>query len=122
VINGIQPSLSADELKPTLKSSGKGEVKNTIQNCLTVFQQDRLLQGAICHNALTERVDIVKPLGWNRTTPPLTDTDMRYIQLYFENNYGLIVESKIDNAIRIVANENEYHPICDYLTIIPLRR
>ena len=115
MINGIQPSLSADELKPTLKSSGKGEVKNTIQNCLTVFQQDRLLQGAICHNALTERVDIVKPLGWNRTTPPLTDTDMRYIQLYFENNYGLIVESKIDNAIRIVANENEYHPICDYL-------
>lgn len=115
MINGIQPSLSADELKPMLKISGKGEVKNTIQNCLTVFQQDRLLQGAIRHNALTERVDIVKPLGWNRTTPPLTDTDMRYIQLYLENNYGLIVESKIDNAIRIVANENEYHPICDYL-------
>ena len=40
---------------------------------------------------------------------------MKYILLYLENNYGLIVESKIDNAIRIAANENEYHPICDYL-------
>ena len=47
--------------------------------------------------------DIVKPLGWNRTTPPPTDADMKYILLYHENNYGLIVESKIDNAIRIVA-------------------
>lgn len=110
--------MSADELKPLLKASGKGEVKNTIQNCLTVFQQDRLLQGAIRHNALTERIDIVKPLGWNRTIPPLTDTDMKYILLYLENNYGLIVESKIDNAIRIVANENEYHPICDYLNAL----
>ena len=35
----MQPSLSADELKPMLSFSGKGEVKNTIQNCLTVFQQ-----------------------------------------------------------------------------------
>lgn len=45
----------------------------------------------------------------------LTDTDMNYIQLYLEKNYGLFAENKILSAVQIVANENKYHPICEYL-------
>ena len=36
--------------------------------------------------------------------------------LYLEETYGLTNEKKIDNAIGIVANENKYHPIRDYLS------
>lgn len=64
---------------------------------------------------MTGRVDIVKPMGWHRDSATLTDTDMNYIQLYLEKNYGLFVESKILSAVQIVANENKYHPICEYL-------
>ena len=35
---------------------------------------------------------------------------------YLEETYGLTNEKKIDNAIGIVANENKYHPIRDYLS------
>jgi len=101
-----------------LEGTDNGKPKNTIKNCLTVFQQDELLRGAICLNTLTERIDIVKPLGWFKPTPAITDTDMKYIQLYLETNYGLTSENKIETAISIVATENKYHPICDYLNTL----
>ena len=98
-----------------LESTEKGSVRNSIRNCLTVFQNDPLLSGAIAKNLLTERVDIVKPIGYHRIGTAITDTDMNYLLLYLEETYGLTSEKKIAAAIGIVANENGYHPIRDYL-------
>ena len=98
-----------------LESTEKGGVRNSIRNCLTVFQNDPLLSGAIAKNLLTERTDIIKPIGYNRTGTAITDTDMNYLLLYLEETYGLTSEKKIAAAIGIVANENGYHPIRDYL-------
>ena len=73
-------------------------------------QQDRL-------DELTLKVsdiDIVKPVGWPRSGKTLSDTDMKYILRRMEK-YGISSEKKIESAIRIVANENRYHPIRDYL-------
>ena len=97
-----------------LESTEKGSVRNSIRNCLTVFQNDPLLSGAIAKNLLTERVDIVKPIGYHRIGTAITDTDMNYLLLYLEETYGLTSEKKIAAAIGIVANENGYHPIRDY--------
>ena len=58
------------------------------------------MKGAIRKNLLTERIDIVKPLGWYRDSPTLTDVDVKYLLLYFEENYGLTVEKKIIDAVR----------------------
>ena len=43
---------------------------------------------------MTEQIDIVKPLGWERTSTTLTDMDMNYLLLYLEENYGLTSEEK----------------------------
>ncbi len=64
---------------------------------------------------LSEKVDIVRKVTWDRTTTALNDTDVRYIKLYLETNYGLSSEKKIEDAISITANENKYHPIRDKL-------
>ena len=72
-----------------LESTEKGSVRNSIRNCLTVFQNDPLLSGAIAKNLLTERVDIVKPIGYHRIGTAITDTDMNYLLLYLEETYGL---------------------------------
>ena len=98
-----------------LESTEKGSVRNSIRNCLTVFQNDPLLSGAIAKNLLTERVDIVNPIGYHRIGTAITDTDMNYLLLYLEETYGLTSEKKITAAIGIVANENGYHPVRDYL-------
>ena len=107
--------LTVDEVRESLSTTEKGQPANTIGNCRTVFCQDPLLRGAIRLNLLTDRVDIVRDLGWRRSTSALTDTDVKYLLLYFEQNYGLTSEKKLMAALSIVANENCYHPILDVL-------
>ena len=107
----MQPPQSIEEIKAGLETTEKGGVRQSIRNCLTVFQRDPLLSGAIAYNILTDRKDIIKPIGFHRESTALNDTDMKYLLLYLEETYGLTNEKKIDNAIGIVANENKYHPI-----------
>ena len=111
----MEPAQTPAEIRETIEGTQKGGVKNSIRNCLTVFQRDPLFRGALRLNLLTEQIDIVKPLGWERTSTTLTDMDMNYLLLYLEENYGLTSEKKVQSAIKIVANENRYHPVRDYL-------
>ena len=105
----------ADEIREHLATTQKGQTANTIGNCMIVFRADSMLRGVIRLNLLTERVDIVRDLGWRRMTAALTDTDMKYLRLYFEENYGITSSPKIEDALAIIANENRYHPIQDCL-------
>ena len=104
-------------MKAMLESTEKGGVRNSIQNCLTVFQYDPILSGAVAKNLLTERVDLLKSIGRKRRTggKAMTDTDMKYIRLYLEKTYGLTSEKKIADAADLAADANGYHPIRDYL-------
>ena len=111
------PPRSVEEVRAMLESTEKGGVRNSIQNCLTAFQYDPLLSGALAKNLLTERIDLLKPIGRRHRTDSraLTDTDMKYIRLYLENTYGLTSEKKIADAADLAADANRYHPIRDYL-------
>ena len=111
----LAPEQSVDEVRESLSVTEKGQPANTIGNCRTVFCHDPLLRDAIRLNLLTDRVDIVRDLGWRRNTSALTDTDVKYLLLYFEQTYGLTSEKKMTAALSIVANENCYHPIQDML-------
>ena len=99
-----------------LDTTEKGGVRNSIKNCLMVFQHDPLLSGAIAYNLLTDRTDVVKPIGYDRSpSASMTDTDMKYIRLYLEENYDLTSEKKIMDAADLAAHQNSYHPIRDFL-------
>ena len=100
-MNAMQPPQSIEEIKAGLETTEKGGVRQSIRNCLTVFQRDPLLSGAIAYNILTDRKDIIKPIGFHRESTALNDTDMKYLLLYLEETYGLTNEKKIDNAIGI---------------------
>ena len=110
-----QPTITVEEVRAGLDQSQKGKVYNTATNYRRVLQDDPLLKGAIRKNLLTERIDIVKPLGWYRESSTLTDVDIKYLLLYIEQNYGLTVEKKIEDAVKVIANANRYHPVCDFL-------
>ena len=108
--------MSIEEVKAMLDTTEKGGVRNSIKNCLTVFQHDPLLSGAIAYNLLTDRTDIVKPIGYDRSpNASMTDTDMKYIRLYLEENYDLTSEKKIIDAADLAAHQNSYHPVRDFL-------
>ena len=78
-MNAMQPPQSIEEIKAGLETTEKGGVRQSIRNCLTVFQRDPLLSGAIAYNILTDRKDIIKPIGFHRESTALNDTDMRSI-------------------------------------------
>ena len=114
-LQNAQPTMTVEEVRGNLDLTDSGAIKNSIRNCLTVFQNDPYLQGAVRYNILTERIDIVKPLWWSKPTATLNETDLNYLMLYLEDKYALTSEKKIQKAISIVADCNRYHPIRDYL-------
>ncbi len=113
-VNEERAPRTIEDVKEMLTKHSNGEIQRTIQNCITILQNDHVLADAIRLNLLSERIDIVKPVGWPRSGKTLNDTDMKYILRRMEK-YGISSEKKIESAIRIVANENRYHPIRDYL-------
>ena len=104
-----------EDIQADLARNEKGITCQTINNCMMVLQRDPLLKGAIRKNELSGKIDVVGDLGWNRTSSSLTDTDVYQIQWYLEKNYGLKHDRNINKAMNIVANENKYHPIREYL-------
>ena len=111
-IQEAPPPRSVEEVKAMLESTEKGGVRNSIQNCLTAFQNDPVLSGALAKNLLTERIDLLRPIGRKHRpgSRALTDTDMKYIRLYMEKTCGLISEKKIADAADLAADANRYPP------------
>ena len=98
-----------------LEKTDKGGTANTIQNCITVFENDPLFAGKISRNLLTETNDMIGEFPWRRDTTRFDDQDLPHVLLYFEQYYGIRSEKCIDNAFRVVASQHSFHPIQDYL-------
>ena len=108
--------MSVNEVKEMLLRTEKGAVKSTIGNCLIVLQNDPYLAGVLAYNLLAVKTYIVKPLWYQRPEgSALNDTDLAYIRLYMESNYGLTCEKKIEDAVTLAAHENSFHPVREYL-------
>ncbi len=107
---------STEEIYEDLEKTSNGRIRQSIGNAVMVLRRDPSLKGAIRFNELTAQRDIVRDLGWSRMDGlHISDVDESNIQLYLEQTYGLTYDRAIDKAMRIVANENRYHPIRDYL-------
>ncbi len=112
-----QPDMTEEVIRDLLDVTEKGQVKSSITNAELILSYDFLLRGAIRFNELTQRVDIVKPLGWDRGSSgkALTDNDLYNIHLYCERTYGISSLKLIEEALHIVVNRNSYHPVRDFL-------
>ena len=96
----MQPPQSIEEIKAGLETTEKGGVRQSIRNCLTVFQRDPLLSRAIAYNILTDRKDIIKPIGFHRESTALNDTDMKYLLLYTKawKGHEVLIATHIDKG------------------------
>jgi len=92
-------------------------VRNTVTNAELILSYDPLLRGGIRFNELTQRIDVLKKMGWDRgdDSSALTDNDLYNIHLYCDRTYGISSLKIIEEAIHIVANRNLYHPVRDFL-------
>ena len=106
---------SAEDVLLELDKTEKNAVKQTIENCVKALRMDPVLREAIRRNEMTCRLDISQNMPWKRRGTAITDTDINQIRLYLERKYELMSEKKIRTAIDIVASDNSYHPIRNYL-------
>ena len=112
----LQPDMSTEDVRELLETTEKGQVKNCITNAEAILSYDPLLRDAVRYNELTQRVDIVKDLGWERRSGSgFTDNDLDNIHLYCERTYGITSKNLIEEAINIVSNRNAFHPVRDFL-------
>ena len=98
-----------------LDTSEKGWPYNTIDNARIVFKNDPLFAGNIRENLFRERIELFGTMSWSRNKREITDKDEIHILHYLEKNYRLNNERRIRAGMQIVATENEYHPIREYL-------
>ena len=79
---------------------------------------DPLLKDGTRFNELTQRIDVVKYMGWDRgktTGLAMTDDDLYNMHLYCDKTYGITSLKLVEEALHIVAYRNAYHPIRDIL-------
>ena len=106
---------TVEEINQSLITNLKGEITQKFENYIMVLVRDPLFKNAIRFNLMTERVEIVKHVGWQRSGYALTDIDLRYIRFYLEKYYGLTNPNTMQEAIQLVANEQRFHPVCEML-------
>lgn len=110
------PSYSVEEVKEMLATNEKDKVYQSIDNCMIALQNDPVFAGAICHNDLTCKTDIIKNLGWEKAAEGgIRDVDIDQIDWYMERTYGLKNYKAIAKSLNIVASQNHFHPIKEYL-------
>lgn len=108
--------FTTDDVFQQLIKRKDGTVKQGIENYYIVFTKDPILHGAIRRNEMTGRNDVCKNLGWKRGTgESIDDDDTDNLCLYLESTYGLVNEKNMLKAMNIVAAQNIYHPIKEYL-------
>lgn len=95
----------------------KGNYMATIHNAKMILSHDPLLKGKIRKNEFTKKYRVFGALPWNtdereRDWEDNDDSGLRY---YIEKVYQIKGKANIEDAWGLVANENRYHPVRDYL-------
>ena len=102
-------------IREALEKNNRGNVVNSLQNCVLALTHDPLLGGHIRRNLFNERLTIDCPLPWVRESSIISDTDLAFLQLHLERHYGLKAERCLPGALKIAATDNAFHPVRDRL-------
>ena len=99
-------------------SKGAIRLAGSINNIADILEHDPLLTGRIRLNEFSNEID-VRDVPWHTELHPWSDTDDAYLASYLEAyRMGGFSDKKVTKALLIVARENSYHPVRDYLNAL----
>ena len=106
-----------DAWKEKLKITEKGTIAQTIENIVIILRNDPAIKGAVALNEMDHNIVSRRSLPWREVTATSqwTDADDASLRYYLERTYGVASKDKIFDAVNVVANENKFHPVRDYL-------
>ena len=106
---------SVTEVKELLETAKNGKPFSTIDNAAIIFREDPIFQGRLKNNLFRERIELTGAMPWQRISTDVGDMDDIHIRHYTEVNYQLTNDKKIREGMQIVASENSYHPVKEFL-------
>ncbi len=114
------------EKQPTTKKDQNGQPimvnKKSIQNVVTVLQEDEDLAGKIRYDVIGYSPKYFGQLPWRvegDTYGDWTDYDDANLKSYLDTYYGLKGNDIYESGFIIVAESNKFNPITDWLEALP---
>ena len=106
-----------DDWKQKLKFTEKGALAQTIENAVLLLSYDPKLAGSLAFDEMNHNIIVRKSLPWRKVNgiSQWVDTDDAALRYYLEKVYGLTGKDRIFDAVNVVAQENSFHPVRDYL-------
>ena len=100
-----------------LKVTKDGAVASTIENVVVILNGDPDLAGRIALDQMANNIVALDRLPWRSVTgnSQWVDSDDAALRYYLERKYGLSGKDKIFDAVNVVALQNAFHPVKDYL-------
>ena len=111
------PTTEEEDWRQKLKVTDKGAIAQSIENAVIILRHDPKLAGCLALDEMTSNIVARKSLPWRRVKEDSQwiDADDAALRFYLERVYGIASKDKIFDAVNIVATENRFHPVKEYL-------
>ena len=108
---------STENWKSKLKVTDKGGIAQTIENVVIILRHDPKLADCLALNEMEHQIIARRSLPWRQVTETSqwVDADDAALRYYLERVYGIASKDRIFDAVNVVAAENKFHPVRDYL-------
>ena len=113
----INDGSTEEDWKKKLKITDKGGIAQTIENVVIILRHDPKLAGCLALNEMEHTIVSRKDLPWRKVknSAQWIDADDAALRYYLERVYGIASKDRIFDAVNVVATENKFHPVRDYL-------
>lgn len=111
-------TLDDKEWMKKLTINKANQVESTLQNMITILNNDNNLRGIGGKDLFSGRLIVKRDLPWKRYTETWTDSDDVGFRVYMECVYGIEGRQKLQDAIDNVFTTNAYHPVKNYLNSV----
>ena len=101
-----------------LELDKKGNVKDTLDNLVSIIRRDKVLQG-IAYDCHSESITHRGALPWKQLKTGWSDADDAALRGYLSKTYGLYSPNKTKDAMFAVAMERAFHPVKEFLDTLP---
>lgn len=109
--------VAVEDWTEKLKITEKGGLAQTIENAVIILSNDPKLAGCLALNEMEHNIVARRSLPWRsvKGASQWTDADDAALRYYLERVYGMTGKDRIFDAVNVVANDNRFHPVRDYL-------
>ena len=106
-----------EDWKSKLKITEKGGIAQTIENAVIILKNDPKLADTLALNEMDHNIVAKRNLPWRKVngTSQWVDGDDAALRYYLERVYGMTGKDRIFDAVNVVAQQNKFHPVRDYL-------